>query len=487
VKTLICVVAYEAADHIESTLSKLPKEVWSSPDFHVLVSDDHSADDTVALAKACLSKLGKNYTVISTRQNQGYGGNQKICYRFALERGFDSVILLHGDGQYAPELVGKYRDVLKAGADVALGSRMMIRGDALSGGMPVYKYFGNRILTRVQNGLLGTQLTEFHSGFRGYSAEFLKKIPFDINADGFHFDTEILIQAFHVDAKIEEFSIPTYYGNEVCRVPGIRYSLKVLATTLQYRFQIYGLSTSLKYPRSANKVYKSHLDNPHSVHSMVFSRLLDTPLPSNDRRILDIGSGPGHLAKRLSSESFDVTTVDKYEPTESSEENHILVDLDNEPWIIDISRYETVLLLDVIEHLNDPEQFMLALRRRMNTTSRPTIYISVPNISFVLVRIALLFGRFSYADRGILDITHKRFFTPSSLRRLLLDTGYEIKETIAIGVPLLAFHQNGIFSMLSSLSKFVARIWTSMFAFQILLVAEPKSSDFDVLADSDGK
>ena len=142
-KTLVCVVTYEAEKHIESTLMRLPAEVWNSGDYHILVSDDGSTDDTVKIAKKVLSAYGQHHTLISIDHNLGYGGNQKLCYRFALQNDFEAAILLHGDGQYAPELIPKFQQQMLDGADVVLGSRMLPPSGALKGGIPIYKFIPN--------------------------------------------------------------------------------------------------------------------------------------------------------------------------------------------------------------------------------------------------------------------------------------------------------------------------------------------------------
>ena len=160
-RTLICIVSYEAERHITEVLTRLPKEVWDSPNYHILLSDDGSKDDTVSVAQKMFPSFAKNYTILKLKKNQGYGGNQKVCYRYAIENGFDAVILLHGDAQYAPELVTKFTSFFEA-HHVVLGSRMMEVLSAIKGRMPLHKVLGNLVLTRLQNCICQTQLSEFH-------------------------------------------------------------------------------------------------------------------------------------------------------------------------------------------------------------------------------------------------------------------------------------------------------------------------------------
>src|SRR5947209_12699171 len=156
--------------------------------------------------------------ILKHPKNLGYGGNQKAGYKYFIEKGFDVVVLLHGDGQYAPEVLARmYHPIVTDQADAVFGSRMMKDyGGPLKGGMPLYKYIGNRILTYFENRALSMKLTEFHSGYRAYNLHALAKINFDHMTDDFHFDTEIIIKLNHQGMRIREVPIPTYYGDEIC-------------------------------------------------------------------------------------------------------------------------------------------------------------------------------------------------------------------------------------------------------------------------------
>ena len=170
--------------------------------------------------------------------NLGYGGNQKIGFFYAIKNEFDYVALVHGDGQYAPECLPELVGPLASGeADAVFGSRMMTRGSARKGGMPLYKFVGNKILTAFQNSLLRSGLSEFHSGYRLYTVDALRRIPFQLNTNDFHFDTEIIIQLIVGGWRIKELPIPTYYGDEICHVDGLKYAKDVLIATLKARAQ----------------------------------------------------------------------------------------------------------------------------------------------------------------------------------------------------------------------------------------------------------
>ena len=194
-RILIFIVAYNAEKTISDVLHRIPASLRNK-NVEVLVIDDFSRDETFSKGLAYQNpEEDFRITVLRTPENQGYGGNQKLGYHYAIDHGFDIVALVHGDGQYAPE---KLPDLLgpffKDEADAVFGSRMINRQDALKGGMPLYKWLGNQVLTRFQNALLGTHFSEFHSGYRLYSTDALRQIPFERNSNDFHFDTEIIIQ-----------------------------------------------------------------------------------------------------------------------------------------------------------------------------------------------------------------------------------------------------------------------------------------------------
>src|SRR5262245_29906990 len=226
-RLLVFVVAYHAEKTIQPTLRRIPSSLLDDYDVEVLVIDDSSTDQTFDRGDTLRRGAGLPFslTVLFNPANQGYGGNQKIGFHYAIRKAFDFVALIHGDGQYAPECLPELIEPLASGrADAVFGSRMLRKAQALRGGMPLYKFVGNRILTTVQNRLLRTGLSEWHSGYRLYSTAALRQIPFHLNSNDFDFDTEIIIQLVVAGLRITEIPIPTYYGDEISRVNGIRYA-----------------------------------------------------------------------------------------------------------------------------------------------------------------------------------------------------------------------------------------------------------------------
>lgn len=231
----ILVVAYNAASTLRQTLHRIPESLRCKID-EIFVFDDASRDDTTEIGLAVKAEFqGCHLNVYKNPQNLMYGGNQRKGYQYAIEKGLDIVVLLHGDGQYAPEVMQELLTPLETGkADMVMGSRMMIPGAALRGNMPQYKYYGNKILTWMENRLIGTNLSEFHSGYRAYSVAALRNIPLDRLTWNWHFDTQIILEFAKRGYRIREVPIPTYYGDEICHVNGIPYAINCVRTCAQY-------------------------------------------------------------------------------------------------------------------------------------------------------------------------------------------------------------------------------------------------------------
>lgn len=221
--TVVAMPAYHAAQTLAQTLGDLPVDVAD----HLLLVDDASTDRTPDVARA----LGIDVRVHN--RNQGYGANQKTCYREALRLGATIVVLLHPDYQYDPKAVPALVAPIIAGtADFTFGSRFACTGDPRAGGMPGYRYWGNRAATIVENTLLRTHFTEMHSGMKAYSRRFLESVPFERYSDDFVFDTEILVAAIVGDFRIQEIAIPTRYSKQSSSI-NVRRSLEYVFRSVQ--------------------------------------------------------------------------------------------------------------------------------------------------------------------------------------------------------------------------------------------------------------
>jgi glycosyltransferase involved in cell wall biosynthesis/2-polyprenyl-3-methyl-5-hydroxy-6-metoxy-1,4-benzoquinol methylase len=477
-RVLVFIVAYNAETTIRDVLARIPASLNEDYRLEVLVIDDASQDGTFAHGAAVKTSntLPFPLTVLRNPENQGYGGNQKIGYHYALQNGFDLVALVHGDGQYAPECLPQLLAPLRDGeADAVFGSRMLEPGAARRGGMPLYKLIGNRILSRLENRLLRTHLSEFHSGFRIYSTAALGRIPFDLNTDDFHFDTEIIIQLVRAGLRIRELPIPTYYGNEISRVNGLAYAWNVVKASLVARAQELGLFYDRRFdcasapPDGSIYTLKDDFD---SSHTAALARV------EPGARVLDLGCGSGKMGALLRRHSGCIVTgADRAPPAADLLDGFVLHDLGDGPPDVGYEAFDYVLLLDVIEHLPSPERFIDQLRARLAFSPHVTIVVSTANIGFFITRFMLLLGQFNYGKRGILDLTHTRLFTFASLRRLFEQGGFEVIESRGIPAPYpLALGPGRLARTLLAANRFLIRPLRSLFAYQIFMVVRPRRS-----------
>jgi glycosyltransferase involved in cell wall biosynthesis len=468
-RLLIFVIAYHAEDTLRSVLERIPRDIFGELECEILVVDDASSDRTFEIG--CQYRDAHPeipFTVLRNEFNQGYGGNQKVGYGYALAHDFDFVAMVHGDGQYAPEKLPELvQPLLRGEADAVFGSRMMTRFGALKGGMPLYKYVGNKILTTMQNALLGSDLSEFHSGYRIYSVKALACVPFQLNSNDFHFDTEIIIQFLNAGLRIKEIAIPTYYGDEISRVNGMKYAKDVTVATVRNVLHRSGLMYQRRFDtvREDNTHYDLKLGYPSS-HSYAIDAV------ESGARVLDIGSGPLGVASELVKKGCQVTVVDQHEPeSEPASAIRVLAQDLNDPLGFDVD-VDTVLMLDVIEHLRSPEKFMEELRAKLDFRPR-TVIMTTGNVAFVAQRLMLVLGQFNYGKKGILDRTHTRLFTFRSFEQLAADAGMRIKEVKGVPAPFPLVLGHGLLGKLAvGVNLALIRVSKTLFSYQIYVRAE---------------
>jgi glycosyltransferase involved in cell wall biosynthesis len=243
-KIIVVLPAYNAGKTILKVLDEIPGDIIDD----VILVDDNSTDDTIMIAKEYGVK-----SIIKHEKNLGYGANQKSCYDKALELEADIIIMLHPDYQYTPKLIHSMSYLIANEVyDVVLGSRILGKG-ALKGGMPLYKYIANRILTFLQNMMMNQKLSEYHSGYRAYSSKVLKRINYHANSNDFVFDNQVISQIFMAGFEIAEITCPTKYFPEASSVnfsSSLKYGIGCLMTSIKYQFHKIGL---LK-----NTIYKGH-------------------------------------------------------------------------------------------------------------------------------------------------------------------------------------------------------------------------------------
>jgi 2-polyprenyl-3-methyl-5-hydroxy-6-metoxy-1,4-benzoquinol methylase len=319
-------------------------------------------------------------------------------------------------------------------------------------------------------------LTEFHSGYRAYSLQALREIDMSRMTDDFHFDTEIIIKLQHQRMRILEVPIPTYYGTEICYVNGMKYARDVFKSVRAYKATVH---SNLKAPAFAE--YFAHYPLKESRGS---SHRIALEMTGSGQDVLDVGCGEGYFAEKLAARGNRVTGVDFLQSPSRREafvdyrQNDLQQGLDApESWR---GKFDRVLLLDVLEHLLDPEDLL----RRARPLLRPgsgEVVVSLPNVANISVRLMLLFGIFDYTDRGIMDRTHLHFYTRKTARRMLESQGYEIAEERLTLIPVeLAFrmpHTHWLMVVLNRLLALFTAAMPGLFGYQIMFRARARNTE----------
>jgi len=246
-KIVVVMPAYNAEKTLEKTYNDIPKDIVDD----IILTDDRSSDRTVEVARRLSLRLFVH------EKNTGYGGNQKTCYAEALKIRADVIVMLHPDYQYPPKLITPMAALITSGMfDVVLGSRIL-GNKALEGGMPLYKYVANRVLTLVENNVISQKLSEYHTGFRAFSREVLLNIPILENSDDFVFDNQMLLQAFYFGYRVGEITCPAVYTKESSSINFSRsvvYGFEVLQTALKYALQRYSLGRFPIFDKDGRKL-----------------------------------------------------------------------------------------------------------------------------------------------------------------------------------------------------------------------------------------
>jgi glycosyltransferase involved in cell wall biosynthesis len=467
----ILIVAYNAESTLASVLDRVPKSFRSSIS-EIFVCDDASGDSTylVGLGYKQLSN-DLPLDVIRHPQNLGYGGNQKAGYRMAIDKGLDIIVMLHGDGQYAPECLPEIIAPLERGeADAVMGSRMMEPGAARKGGMPLYKYVGNRILTTFENRMLGTELTEFHSGYRAYRVDALNSIPFESNSDNFNFDTQIIIQLVNAGKRIVEVPIPTYYGDEICYVDGMKYAKDVSTDVIRYRLGKMGFDSG----EFGDVGEEYGLKQADSSHATILRWLEHRPAA----KVLDLGCSGGLLSERVQQLGHHVTGVDvlEIEGVRARVDRFIVADLDRgiPAEAREGGPYDVVLCADILEHVRQPEQLMRQARDVLAPGG--VLITSVPNFGHFYARIRTVLGLFDYDQRGVLDNGHVRFFMRRGLLHRIRSAGFTVVHQEATGLPLDVLTNGGNGAgrrLLRIVDRFLVTVRPTLFGYQFICMSEP--------------
>ncbi len=467
----VVVVAFNAASTLAAVLDRIPTSFRARVS-EVLVCDDASSDSTYSVGKDYQTHTNLPLTVIRRPRNLGYGGNQKAAYRWCIDHGLDIVVLLHGDGQYAPEIIEDLIDPFEStGCDAVFGSRMMEPGSARFGGMPLYKYVGNRILSRFSNAATGLALTEWHSGYRAYRVEALRDIPFESNSDGFDFDTEIILQLHEAGKSIVEVPIPTYYGDEICYVNGVGYARDVVTDVLRYRVHKMGFGSGEMAFAQQGYDLKMGTTSSHR-------KLLAWLGEGKPKRVLDLGCSDGRFGELLRLEGHTVIGVDteKLDGVGDRLDGFVEADLNRGLPAEVGGDFDVVVAADVFEHLIDPAALMVQLREVL--APRGVIMASIPNVAHWYPRVRVATGHFDYERRGIFDAGHLRFFTRASFERMATSSGMRVRRCSSTGLPLEVAERggpapSGLIGVLSGADRMGLSLAPALFTYQFLFELEP--------------
>jgi glycosyltransferase involved in cell wall biosynthesis len=465
-RLLIFIVAYNAEKHIEKVLDRIPKEKLDKYDYEILIIDDQSKDSTFERALAYQKAHPElNLTVLYNPQNQGYGGNQKLGYHYAKIHNFEVVLLLHGDGQYAPEEFDRLvLPIVEGDADAVFGSRMLNKKDALKGKMPYYKFVGNIILTKMQNRILGTHLSEFHSGYRAYRVASLNRLPIERNSNDFHFDTQIIIQLVLGMMKIHEVPIPTHYGDEICYVNGIEYAYNIIKASIHSKFVKMGIFYKREYDMQPYEDTYTIKKEYASVHSLVL-----TLIPEHSK-VLEISENKDLMSRMLSQKGCKVTCANPNTNKSNGNEFIFFKNNSDEKCFPEVDQFDSITLLDWIETSDSPELFLDELRQYCKLSSIP-ILVSSGNIGFFITRFQLLVGEFNYSKKGILDLKHKRLFTLKSLIKLCNQSGLTVEKIFSLPAPYPeALGISFLSRVLLSINKMLIYLSRGLFAYEYLLI-----------------
>ena len=463
----VLVVAYNAATTLEETLARLPEAFAKSVD-HVMVCDDASIDDTYEIGIRVRDSAPFPITVVKHERNLGYGGNQKVGYRWAIEHGLDVVVLLHGDGQYAPECIESLVAPLTSGeADAVFGSRMLEKGAARAGGMPAYKYVGNKVLTGFQNALTGQKLSEWHSGYRAYRIDALAELDLASYSDGFDFDTEIILGLVGAGMRIVEVPIPTYYGDEICYVNGVSYAKDVTVDVVRHWAGRRGFGGGVASTESDHYALKD--TGSHGV-------LLEWLSAREPSRVLDAGCFDGRFADHARRLGHHVTGLDRQKLDGVADRVDAFIEADlNLPLPSSIAPdYDVVVAGDILEHVMEPQQLLADLVAKIVPGGE--ILVSVPNFGHWYPRGRIAVGKFDYDQRGPLDRGHIRFFTRTTIERLFAEAGLRIVEHRTVGTPIdlvLAEERSSattrrVVAGATRADRALVRAWPRMFGYQFL-------------------
>lgn len=408
-----------------------------------------------------MTQVTAGIRVLASPVRQGAGALAKFALRLTLEAGADAAALVHHDGRASDTTVALLLERFAEGHAAVVSAQR-----------PATRRLLRRFLAWLDERLTGLAVADLDFGARVYATRLLRRVPFEQNTNGPNFDTELLLQAAYVGEVV--VGVPVIATDPVApRPPGTFRAATV--SSLQFRAHRLGVGVSLRYRDLEPSRYRDKTSALYSSHALALREVARL----HPATACDVGCGPGFLASRCEALGVRVTGIDYYGPLPNAMSAFVQHDLEQLPLPIDPFAHDLVLLLDVLEHLANPEAFLMSMRNtsraQPDREGRLTpLLLSTPNVAFVAVRVNLVLGRFNYAERGILDITHKRLFTRASLERTLCDAGYDIDQIVPVPVPFAVVVAGSWGRLLQRSAAVLAWLWPTMFAFQWLVLARPR-------------
>ena len=468
-KILVFIPTFNAEKTLQDVLLAIPQDI-SNLNYEILILDDCSKDKTFKTAQTYKEELKHlNINILRNPVSQGYGGNQKIGYHYAIKNNFDILVVFPPDGKYSLKHIETLLNTFEeSNVDLLLGSGINPGLATVKNGMPLSRFLGVKILTGFQNFLLRTQFSDLHSCYRAYRLKALAQIPYQLNTNDYHFDTEIFIQFLLKKFCIKEIPIAVSYKTGTSSEKSLKYAWNVVLATLAPIFHKISLFYERKYDVEEGSSKYTLKIGFASSHQFAIENV---PL---DSKVLDIGCGDSLVGQELIKKNCRLESIDAEDPKDVEKiKSFTKMNLNIPDPPIEVEKFDFILLLDVLEHLEEPEKFIYHLRMKANGRT-PKFIISVPNIGFFTMRIQLLMGRFSYGVRGILDLGHRRLFTFKTIRRLLDQAGFKIIQHKGLPAPFpLAIGLNPLSKFLLGVNGFLIKIFPKLFSYQVILIATP--------------
>ncbi len=466
-KFLVAISAYRGLAELDKTLRRIPKALMPLIQ-EIAVFGVFSEDSTEGL----FHRLGQDpawaklrYCRIPRRYH--YGENLKNCFDYALERGFDYVVVLRGDAAYDPSCLPLFLlCALKEKGPAVIGDRMRLgdreelpRGSRL-------RQWANRLLSFGEDFILGMGLKDYHCGFRLISTEVLKRIPYNLNVGDYLFDLQLLIQLRCLGIKICAVPVPDFHDRDIRVGKAAQYAWRALKISIGYRLHqlhlirraVYFVDLGENYTLKRNR-FSSHM------------QILNSLKPGST--VLDIGCGQSLLAEEYARMGITVVGVDNIPRERVSKFIHAYVRQDlEEPLELPYGRvFDYVILSDVIEHITNRDALMNTLRRHLKTDG--ILVASTGNIAIWFYRASLLLGRFEYGPRGILDRTHVHLYTLDAFERFFLNRGYKLLAVKSTPIPFeLVVSSTGRSSLVEAFTNLyhnLALVWPRLFAYQFIV------------------